>query len=143
MAMTRKELKQLIKEHKVKQVCSIPEFDTLNSISQGASIIYKHVDKDIYICVKWCWYWSSSENKIIAKQVISESDYDCFMQMQDDLAKMHADPKTIEAVHRFYIKCTDIMNDNYPGLHSMEDKLCAKYVRKACDYFIHDRRYHI
>ena len=135
--MTRKELKQLIKEHKVKQVCSIPELDMLEGVSRGASIIYKYTGEEKYILV--CWYWGLDVNNITPKQIISEGEALCLELMEEDVKKMHADPDTIEAVHRLYNECTDIMNSSS---NTMEDKLCAKYVRKACDYFIHDRRYH-
>lgn len=140
--MTRKELKQLIKEHKVKQVCSIPDIDMLKGISRGASIMYKYVDKERYIFVQW--YWGlDTDNVITPKQIISESRAACLELMEKDVANMHANPDTVEAVHRLYNECTDIMNGNSHTLTTMEDKICAKYVRKACDYFIHDRRYHL
>ena len=139
--MTRKELKRLIKTHEVKQVCSIPEVDMLKGISRGASIIYKYIDEEKYIYV--CWYWGLvNEQGPVPKQIISESDVTCLESMEEDIKKMHADPVAVEAVHRLYNECTDIMNDNSDTLTTMEDKLCAKYVRKACDFFIHDRRFH-
>lgn len=139
--MTRKELKQLIKEHEIKQVCSIPELGIFEGVSRGASIIYKYTGEEKYIHV--CWYWGLDDNNnITPKQIISESEALCLELMEEDVKKMHADPDTVEAVHRLYNECTDIMNDNSNTLTTMEDKLCAKYVRKACDYFIHDRRYH-
>ena len=136
--MTRKELKRLIKTHEVKQVCSIPEVDMLKGISRGASIIYKYIGEEKYIYV--CWYWGLDvNNNSIPKQTISESEAACLESMEEDVKKMHADPDIVEAVHRLYNECTDIMNSSS---NTMEDKLCAKYVRKSCDYFIHDRRYH-
>lgn len=139
--MTRKELKQLIKERKVKQVCSIPELDMFKGISRGASIIYKYVDKEMYIDV--CWYWGLNDNEeIIPAQVIHESSAAHLELMEEDVKKMHADPDIVEEVHKLYNECTDIMNGNSDTLTTMEDKLCAKYVRKACDFFIHDRRFH-
>lgn len=140
--MNRRELKKLIKAHKIKQVCSIPEVDALKGISRGASIIYKYTDEEKYIYV--CWYWSLINTQSpTPKQTISESEAACIESMEEDIKKMHADTDTVEAVHRLYNECTDIMNCNSNTLATMEDKLCAKYVRKACDFFIHDRRYHV
>lgn len=141
--MTRKELKRLIKEHKIKQVCSVPEvkMEKLNLFG-GAYIMYKYIDKDAYICVRWYWQWSSSKDKVIVKQDISESKPECLTWMHDDIKNMHADPNKVEAVHKLYNECTDIMNSNSSALTTMEYKICAKYVRKACDFFIHDRRFH-
>ena len=136
--MTRKELKQLIKEHKVKQVCSIPELGMFEGVSRGASIIYKYTGEEKYMCVQWYWGLDVNDN-ITPKQIISESEAACLESMEEDVANMHADPDTVEAVHKLYNECTDIMNSSS---NTMEDKLCAKYVRKACDFFIHDRRYH-
>lgn len=139
--MTRKELKQFIKEHKVKQVCSMPDIDMFKGISRGATIMYKYVDKEIYIFVQW--YWGLDIDDIpTPKQIISEGSAACLEQMEEDIKNMHADPDTVEAVHKLYNDCTDIMNGNSSTLTTMEDKICAKYVRKACDFFIHDRRYH-
>ena len=139
--MTRKELKRLIKEHKVKQICSIPEVDVLKGISRGASIIYKYIDEEKYIYV--CWYWGLDDsNNPVPKQIISESNKVCLELMEADIEKMHVDPNIVEAVHRLYNECTDIMNGNSGTLTTMEDKICAKYVRKSCDFFIHDRRFH-
>lgn len=136
--MNRKELKQLIKAHEIKQVCSIPEVDMLKGISRGASIIYKYIDKEKYIYV--CWYWSLvNEQGPVPKQIITESEAACLESMEEDVKRMHADPIQVEAVHKLYNECTDIMNSSS---NTMEDKLCAKYVRKSCDFFIHDRRYH-
>lgn len=139
--MTRKELKRLIKEHKIKQVCSMPVLNAFDGLSRGASIIYKYVDEDKYIDVYWYWGLDDSNNPM-PKQVISESNTACLELMEADIKKMHADPAQVEAVHKLYNECTDIMNGNSSILTSMEDKICAKYVRKSCDFFIHDRRYH-
>lgn len=139
--MTRKELKRLIKEHKIKQVCSMPGIDILKGMSRGACIIYKHIDGEVYINV--CWYWGLDDsNNPVPKQVISESSITCLELMEATVKKMHADPAQVEAVHKLYNECTDIMNSNSSVLTTMEDKICAKYVRKACDFFIHDRRFH-
>lgn len=139
--MTRKELKQLIKEHKVKQVCSMPNIGMFKGISCGATIIYKYVDKERYMFVQW--YWDLDIDDILTpKQVISEGRAAHLELMEAIIKKMHADHDTVEAVHKLYNDCTDIMNGNSSTLNTMEDKICAKYVRKACDYFIHDRRFH-
>lgn len=139
--MTRKELKQHIKERKVKQVCSMPDIDMFKGISRGASIMYKYVDKERYIFVQW--YWGlDTDNIITPKQIIFEGSAAHLELMEEDIKNMHADSDTVEAVHKLYNECTDIMNGNSSTLTTMEDKICAKYVRKACDYFIHDRRFH-
>ena len=141
MAMTRKELKQLIKEHKVKQVLSMPELDMLKGVSRGASVIYKYVDEEIYIQVLWYWTLDDSDN-IVPKQMIEPSSAEYLAAMEEEVKAMHADLVAVESVHHLYNECTDIMNGYNSELSTMEDKLCAKYIRKACDFFIHDRRYH-
>lgn len=127
--MNRKELKKLIKAHEIKQVCSKPT----PGLMERVQIIYKHqVTGQL-----WSVFWYTTNHK--AECLIFDCIEEQLEYLQNEIAAMHNNIETVESIHRLYNKCTDTMNSDSA---TMDEKIVAKYIRKACDFFIHDRRYH-
>lgn len=127
--MNRKELKQLIKEHKVKQVCSKPT----PGLMERVQIVYKHqVTGQL-----WSVFWYTTNHK--AECLIFDCTEEQLEYLQNEIAAMHNNTEAVESIHRLYNKCTDVMLSDSA---TMDERMVAKYTRKACDFFIHDRRYH-